>query len=302
MLSRPSRRPHRGAEHRGRSTAPTCSARSSNDPPSPASTTPRSPRSWATCIASATGACPPPGSSASSARRRRIRPRRTGRPAHRLSHRRSRAGTAGGLAAALPARQRADQPRTHRRRRQTRDTGQRPRAATRLGPRHRPPGRPAGPGHRRAVREPHQLTDSAPPPPQPSQTPPVDDAPVAVNDTAGPITEDSAAVPIDVLANDSDIDAGSKTVTSVRNPAGGTAVITGGGTGMSYTLNGGSTATVAQFAIQQPGGALRPSESPWCQPGTGSERVPTSDRSFSSALAESLPDSARYRRMWSPPG
>ena len=155
------------------------------------------------------------------------------------------------------------------------------------------------------MREPHRLTDTAPPPPQPSQTPPVDDAPVAVNDTAGPITEDSAAVPIDVLANDSDIDAGSKTVTSVRNPAGGTAVITGGGTGISYTLNGGSTATVTVArTVGHPAawGALRPSESPWCQPGTGSERVPTSDRSFSSALAESLPGSARYRRMWSPPG
>ena len=45
-----------------------------------------------------------------------------------------------GLGAALPARQCADQPRTHRRRRQTRDTGQRPRTATRLGPHHRAPG------------------------------------------------------------------------------------------------------------------------------------------------------------------
>ena len=45
----------------------------------------------------------------------------------------------------------------HHRRRQPRDAGQRPRTATRLGPRHRAAGRPARPGHRRAVRQPHQL-------------------------------------------------------------------------------------------------------------------------------------------------
>ena len=65
------------------------------------------------------------------------------------------------LGAALPARQRADQPRTHRRRRQTPDTIQRPRTATRLGPHYRAPRRPAGLGNRRAVREPDQLTSLA---------------------------------------------------------------------------------------------------------------------------------------------
>jgi hypothetical protein len=40
------------------------SARSSNDPHSPASTTPPSPRPWATCTASPTGECQSPESSA----------------------------------------------------------------------------------------------------------------------------------------------------------------------------------------------------------------------------------------------
>ena len=53
--------------------------------------------------------------------------------------------------------QRADQPRAHRRRRQPRDTGQRPRTATRLGPHHRAPRSSARPGCRRAVREPPRL-------------------------------------------------------------------------------------------------------------------------------------------------
>jgi Bacterial Ig domain/Bacterial cadherin-like domain len=93
----------------------------------------------------------------------------------------------------------------------------------------------------------------------------VDDPPVAVADAAT-VDEDSGANAIDVLANDTDIDAGPKTVNSVQNPstAGGTVLITGGGTGVSYapalnycnnppgttldtftyTLNGGSSTTV----------------------------------------------------------
>jgi len=61
----------------------------------------------------------------------------------------------------------------------------------------------------------------------------VDDAPVAVDDTAT-VTEDAAATAIDVLANDTDTDGGPKTIESVTQPANGTVVITGGGTGLTY--------------------------------------------------------------------
>jgi VCBS repeat-containing protein len=91
-----------------------------------------------------------------------------------------------------------------------------------------------------------------------------DDAPLAVNDSAT-IGEDSNANLVDVLANDTDLDGGPISVASVTQPANGTVVITGGGTGVSYTpnanycntggggspdtfmytLNGGSTATAS---------------------------------------------------------
>jgi len=85
---------------------------------------------------------------------------------------------------------------------------------------------------------------------------PVDDAPVAVADTA--VTTAGTPVTIAVLANDTDVDAGPKSVTSITQPANGTVTITGGGTGVqytpaagftgtnafNYTLNGGSTANV----------------------------------------------------------
>jgi hypothetical protein len=92
----------------------------------------------------------------------------------------------------------------------------------------------------------------------------VDDPPVAVNDTAT-VLEDAAATPVDVLANDTDVDGGPKTITAASDPANGTVAVTGGGTGLTYqpdpnycndppgttpdtftyTLNGGSTGTVA---------------------------------------------------------
>ena len=94
----------------------------------------------------------------------------------------------------------------------------------------------------------------------------VDDPPVAVPDSAS-VNEDAPATAINVLANDPDIDGGPKFVNSVTSPSanGGTVAITGGGTGLtyapnanycnappgttpdtfSYTLNGGSTATVS---------------------------------------------------------
>ncbi len=64
----------------------------------------------------------------------------------------------------------------------------------------------------------------------------VDDPPAAVNDTAT-VTEDSGANPIDVLANDPDIDGGPKQIQSVTQPANGVVVITGGGTGLTYAPN-----------------------------------------------------------------
>ncbi|MFC7676432.1 Ig-like domain-containing protein [Mycolicibacterium sp. GCM10028919] len=82
--------------------------------------------------------------------------------------------------------------------------------------------------------------------------------PVAVNDTAT-VAEDSGTTLIDVLANDTviDVEAGPKTITSVTPPTGGTVTFTGttlsytpnanfnGTDTFSYTLNGGSSATVA---------------------------------------------------------
>jgi hypothetical protein len=92
----------------------------------------------------------------------------------------------------------------------------------------------------------------------------VDDAPVAVDDSAT-VLEDAGAAAVTVLANDTDIDGGPKSIASVTQPTNGTVVITGGGTGLTYqpdpnycndppggapdtftyTLNGGSTATVS---------------------------------------------------------
>jgi VCBS repeat-containing protein len=62
----------------------------------------------------------------------------------------------------------------------------------------------------------------------------VDDAPVAVNDTAT-VLEDAAATAIAVLANDTDVDGGPKLIASVTTlTTRGTVVITGGGTGLTY--------------------------------------------------------------------
>ncbi|MFF2389566.1 Ig-like domain-containing protein [Agromyces sp. NPDC058104] len=61
----------------------------------------------------------------------------------------------------------------------------------------------------------------------------VDDLPVADDDEAT-VSEDASATAIDVLANDADSDGGPRSITSVVQPAHGTVVITGGGTGLSY--------------------------------------------------------------------
>jgi VCBS repeat-containing protein len=62
----------------------------------------------------------------------------------------------------------------------------------------------------------------------------VEDAPDAVNDAAT-IAEDSGANAINVLANDSDVDGDTLTVTAVTQGTHGSVAITGGGTGVSYT-------------------------------------------------------------------
>ena len=60
-----------------------------------------------------------------------------------------------------------------------------------------------------------------------------DDPPVAVDDTET-VVEDDPATAVDVLANDTDTDGGPMSVASVTQPADGTVVITGGGTGLTY--------------------------------------------------------------------
>ena len=71
-----------------------------------------------------------------------------------------------------------------------------------------------------------------------------DDAPTAVDDSAT-VAEDSGASAIDVLANDTDTDGGAKSVASVTQPANGTVVITGGGSGLTYQPNR-TTATASR--------------------------------------------------------
>ena len=92
----------------------------------------------------------------------------------------------------------------------------------------------------------------------------VNDPPTAVDDAAS-VPENSAATPLAVLANDSDPDGDPVTIASASDPAHGTVVLTGGLPGahtgltyqpdlnycsatpdtFTYTLNGGSTATVS---------------------------------------------------------
>jgi uncharacterized delta-60 repeat protein len=92
----------------------------------------------------------------------------------------------------------------------------------------------------------------------------VDDPPVGVNDSST-LTEDDPATAIGVLTNDTDADGGPRSIASVTQPAHGAVLITGSGSGLTYapahdycnnppgtskdtftyTLNGGSTATVS---------------------------------------------------------
>ena len=61
----------------------------------------------------------------------------------------------------------------------------------------------------------------------------VDDPPTAVNDTAT-VIEDDPATTIDVLANDTDIDAGPITVDQVTQPTNGTVVVAADGADLTY--------------------------------------------------------------------
>lgn len=89
------------------------------------------------------------------------------------------------------------------------------------------------------------------------------DAPPTAVDDSVTVAQDSAKAPIDVLANDTDPDGGQREVVSVSNPVNGSATIDTDGVGVSYrpdggycnapggapdtftyTVNGGSTATV----------------------------------------------------------
>ncbi len=90
-----------------------------------------------------------------------------------------------------------------------------------------------------------------------------DDPPVAVDDSLT-VGEDASATAVPVLANEDDPDQGPKQIVSAGDPANGTVAITGGGSGLTYrpdpdycntpsgapdtftyTLNGGSSATVS---------------------------------------------------------
>ena len=63
------------------------------------------------------------------------------------------------------------------------------------------------------------------------------DAHPVAGDDAATVNEDSDPNPIDVLANDTDVDGGPKSVDQVTQPQNGTVAITGGGTGLTYQPN-----------------------------------------------------------------
>jgi hypothetical protein len=69
---------------------------------------------------------------------------------------------------------------------------------------------------------------------------PTNDAPNAVAD-ALTVAEDAAATPVDVLANDSDVDGDALTVTAASVPSKGTVVIAADGSGLTYQPTPGAT-------------------------------------------------------------
>ena len=136
----------------------------------------------------------------------------------------------------------------------------------------------------------------------------VDDTPTAVNDSVT-VLEDATAGVVSVLANDTDIDGGPKTISSATQPTNGTVVLAGpvgAHTGLTYkpnagycnseggspdtftyTLNGGSTATVSITVTCTPnaapviaaieGGALAYTEDAAATPITASTTVTDAD-------------------------
>lgn len=80
---------------------------------------------------------------------------------------------------------------------------------------------------------------------------PVNQPPVAVNDATS--TNSNAAVGLDPRANDSDPEGGALTIVSVTAPSSGAAVVTGGGTAVSYTPAANFTGTATfTYAVRDP--------------------------------------------------
>jgi hypothetical protein len=67
---------------------------------------------------------------------------------------------------------------------------------------------------------------------------PVNDPPVALNDTAFTVQQGSGASPLAVMSNDSDLDGDTLLITARTNGAHGVVTITGGGTGLTYDPTG----------------------------------------------------------------
>ncbi len=126
----------------------------------------------------------------------------------------------------------------------------------------------------------------------------VDDNPVAVNDSAT-VAQGAAASAVTVLANDTDVDGGPKAIGSATQPTNGTVVLTGGSAGahtgltyaptagycnnppgttpdtFTYTLNGGSTATVSvNVTCQVDNPPVGVADSATVAQGAGSTAVP----------------------------
>jgi hypothetical protein len=98
----------------------------------------------------------------------------------------------------------------------------------------------------------------------------VDDAPVAVNDSAT-VAEDAGATAVAVLANDTDVDGGAIAIASVTQPTHGSVVITGGGTGLTYAPAANYCNVVSAPGLLGP--ALRDTFTYTLAPGGGSATV-----------------------------
>ncbi len=130
-----------------------------------------------------------------------------------------------------------------------------------------------------------------------------EDGPLAVNDSAT-LDEDAPATAVDVLSNDGDIDGGPVFVASKTNGAHGDVAITGGGTGLTYlpdadycgpdsftyTLNGGSTATVSitVTCVDDPGTAVDDSATVAEDSGATEIDVGTNDNDIDGSLITSV--------------